>query len=100
MDQTKSDDAEPAVRSPGSLKVDLITNFSMRDCCIKCWDELEAPLRSCRPFIICTECGNERCPKATDHNLACTKSNEPGQAGSAFGGQGDRTGEATAKDSA
>jgi hypothetical protein len=25
-----------------------------------------------------------RCPRATDHNLACTNSNEPGQPGSRY----------------
>jgi hypothetical protein len=30
----------------------------------------------------CVKCGNKRCPHHTDHNLACTNSNEPGQAGS------------------
>jgi hypothetical protein len=31
---------------------------------------------------VCSVCGNKRCPKATDHVLACTGSNEPGQEGS------------------
>lgn len=31
------------------------------------------------------ECGNKRCPKATDHTLGCTRSNEPGQEGSIYG---------------
>lgn len=35
-------------------------------------------------MILCPECGNKRCPKATDHNLACTNSNEPGQKGSTW----------------
>lgn len=35
-------------------------------------------------FIVCETCGNKRCPHATDHNLACTGSNEPGQKGSAY----------------
>ena len=35
-------------------------------------------------FIVCPECGNKRCPKSTDHNLACTNSNEPGQEGSRY----------------
>jgi hypothetical protein len=37
-----------------------------------------------RRFIVCPDCGNKRCPKATDHDLACTKSNEPGQPGSVY----------------
>lgn len=36
-------------------------------------------------MILCLECGNKRCPKASDHRLACTKSNEVGQAGSVYG---------------
>lgn len=40
-------------------------------------------------MIVCPECGNKRCPKASDHRLACTRSNAPGQPGSIFGGQRD-----------
>ena len=35
-------------------------------------------------FVVCRICGNKRCPHATDHNLACTNSNEPGQKGSNY----------------
>ena len=35
-------------------------------------------------MIVCPECGNKRCPHATDHNLPCTNSNEPGQPGSRY----------------
>lgn len=35
-------------------------------------------------MIICPDCGNKRCPKATNHELACTGSNEPGQPGSRY----------------
>jgi hypothetical protein len=38
----------------------------------------------CRMFL-CPECGNKRCPRATDHREACTDSNDPGQAGSRYG---------------
>jgi hypothetical protein len=34
--------------------------------------------------IVCPECGNKRCPKASDHHNACTHSNEPGQPGSVY----------------
>lgn len=37
-----------------------------------------------RRMILCPDCGNKRCPKATDHKLACTHSNEPGQPGSRY----------------
>jgi Lar family restriction alleviation protein len=36
-------------------------------------------------MIVCPVCGNKRCPKATDHHLDCTGSNEPGQTGSVYG---------------
>lgn len=35
-------------------------------------------------MIVCLICGNKRCPKATDHNLECTNSNEPNQEGSRY----------------
>ena len=35
-------------------------------------------------MIVCELCGNKRCPHATDHNLACTNSNDPGQPGSRY----------------
>lgn len=35
--------------------------------------------------ILCPDCGNKRCPHATDHRLACTNSNERGQMGSRYG---------------
>ncbi|MBM4707954.1 hypothetical protein GS982_01190 [Rhodococcus hoagii] len=36
-------------------------------------------------MILCPECGNKRCPRATWHEQTCTGSNEPGQAGSSYG---------------
>lgn len=49
---------------------------------------LKCPCAACRPnqlgMIVCAECGNKRCPKATDHELACTRSNRPGQIGSSW----------------
>lgn len=35
-------------------------------------------------MILCPTCGNKRCPKASDHRLACTGSNNPGQPGSIY----------------
>jgi len=32
----------------------------------------------------CELCGNKRCPHHSDHTLACTRSNEPGQKGSVY----------------
>jgi hypothetical protein len=58
-------------------------------CCSKCEEKALAHLTRVeqmfkRTFIVCTLCGNKRCPKATDHELACTNSNEPGQPGSRY----------------
>lgn len=39
---------------------------------------------SATKMILCPECSNKRCPKASDHHLACTGSNEPGQPGSIY----------------
>lgn len=35
-------------------------------------------------MFLCSKCGNKRCPRATDHRLFCTNSNEPGQPGSNY----------------
>ncbi len=37
-----------------------------------------------RMMILCSKCGNKRCPHATDHELDCTGSNDPGQKGSVY----------------
>lgn len=61
----------------------------IQDCnaCFTCLtgkrDAFGAPLTASR-MILCPTCGNKRCPKATDHRLDCTGSNEPGQAGSRY----------------
>ena len=46
--------------------------------CIRARDEIRVFM------VLCPECGNKRCPKASDHELACTGSNDPGQAGSVY----------------
>ncbi len=50
-------------------------------CCRKCIKERgEVAVH----MVLCPTCGNKRCPKATDHKLDCTNSNESGQAGSDY----------------
>ena len=39
---------------------------------------------SATKMILCPDCGNKRCPKASDHRLDCTGSNEQGQAGRVY----------------
>lgn len=72
---------------------DAIFNTSklkQRESCGKCYTCLEnevtefgIPVVATR-MILCPTCGNKRCPRATDHELACTNSNEPGQPGSNY----------------
>lgn len=35
-------------------------------------------------MIVCQNCGNKRCPHASDHRHACTGSNDVGQSGGAY----------------
>jgi hypothetical protein len=54
----------------------------------RCW------CHTCRPIDyrdpdsvymrLCPNCGNKRCPRATNHEYACTNSNEPNQPGSKY----------------
>ena len=36
-------------------------------------------------MILCPDCGNKRCPRASHHDHTCTRSNASGQAGSVYG---------------
>jgi hypothetical protein len=47
--------------------------------CIDCRGD-----RPLGPMVLCPECGNKRCPKASHHGNDCTGSNEPGQEGSVY----------------
>ena len=51
-------------------------------CCHVCFDKSGQTFLD--RMILCSECGNKRCPKATNHALPCTNSNNPNQAGSVF----------------
>lgn len=44
-------------------------------------ETLEFPDNFSRPFIVCPQCGNKRCPKAFWHGNMCSGSNDPGQRG-------------------
>jgi flavoprotein len=35
-------------------------------------------------MVLCSTCGNKRCPHAAHHDNTCTGSNEPGQPGSDY----------------
>jgi len=51
-------------------------------CCHACFKASGAILMT--RMILCPTCGNKRCPRASDHRLECTDSNEPGQTGSVY----------------
>lgn len=84
-EQVKSARAETARR---------LLSSPLSRCCSSCVTDLHTVLRDriydvpelmmVNTMIVCSECGNKRCPKATDHRLTCTRSNEPGQAGSRY----------------
>lgn len=61
----------------------------VRLCCRKHWRESTRGV----PFVqvmqlpmpyACSVCGNKRCPHATNCELSCTNSNDPGQPGSDY----------------
>jgi len=61
--------------------------------CVNSRIELNANLAFHQTFVgpsvpgwryACEICGNKRCPHHSDHTLACTDSNEPGQPGSLY----------------
>lgn len=59
----------------------LLKRKSSDPCCWRCLGESG---EICTFMILFKECGNKRCPKATDHTLECTNSNEPNQKGSIY----------------
>jgi len=68
----------------GVVYIEVDINFPFKSGC---------PCRHCqkvdvygeRWMILCPECGNKRCPKASHHGWDCTNSNATGQHGSVWG---------------
>jgi len=58
-------------------------------CCRLCFNKSGSLLLD--RMILCSECGNKRCPKATHHELQCTNSNAPNQAESIYNTPPQRT---------
>lgn len=61
------------------------------DCCWRCntltypmTQDFSVQMLHTSRMILCSDCGNKRCPKASDHRLGCTSSNEPDQPGSVY----------------
>lgn len=92
MDETKQI-AKEAAKSFFSVPLWIRRLINPRCECHRCIKEKKLtggemfgtslPLSSCK-MILCPTCGNKRCPHASDHRLACTGSNEPGQKGSVY----------------
>ncbi len=54
--------------------------------CFECASELsDFNTAALTKIYLCPQCGNKRCPHATDHRLVCTNNNESGQLGSRYG---------------
>ena len=70
--------ATTTTHSPHYLQITAANERPQSPPC--CW--------ACSPnypgMIVCSDCGNKRCPRASDHRLACSGSNEPGQPGSIY----------------
>ena len=49
-----------------------------------CWRCLKERNEDVKWMVVCPLCGNKRCPRASNHDYACTGSNEPGQPGSLY----------------
>jgi len=75
----------PPLPSEDPIATGLVAKYKCW--CYNCLSEIKnnngLPITA-STFIVCPTCGNKRCPKATDHNLTCTQSNELGQPGSRY----------------
>ena len=65
-------------------ETDEFGNKLINNChCHKC-NPIDASKPDTMFMRLCPDCGNKRCPKASDHNNPCTNSNEPNQEGSIY----------------
>lgn len=60
----------------------ILSTLPEEEDCKNCHVCLEGQVRDW--MILCPTCRNKRCPKASNHILECTNSNEPGQEGSVY----------------
>jgi hypothetical protein len=60
-----------------------------RYCCHSCFKTSGGVMLD--RMIVCPDCGNKRCPKASNHALKCTNSNDPNQVGSIYTAPPQRT---------
>ena len=98
----KTDCQQPASSQPVAVPDEITVSMAPHSQYAKGWNACRSAMLSaaqkpecwchtCRPvnlddmrMVLCPDCGNKRCPRANDHRNACTGSNEPGQAGSAY----------------
>lgn len=93
---TQSNTMSAAIRNRASMSteppgfIEAMKSYcgSCHRCLNKKTGDWVLPLTSLQ-MVVCSECGNKRCPKATSHELNCTRSNEPGQIGSIYGGNNE-----------
>lgn len=65
-------------------ETDEFGNKLINNChCHKC-NPIDATKPDTMYMRLCPNCGNKRCPRASDHNNPCTNSNEPNQEGSIY----------------
>jgi hypothetical protein len=64
----------------------LKAKFETENCnnCNNCWKCLEGKTITASRMILCPICMYKRCPKASDHHLTCTNSNDSNQPGSVY----------------
>jgi hypothetical protein len=67
-----------------------------RYCCHSCFKTSGGVMLD--RMIVCPTCGNKRCPKASDHTLQCTNSNDLNQVGSIYTHPPQRTWRGLAKE--
>lgn len=82
--------SRPALSAAGGPSASIAIANTSACQCLRCLREREERVENGWPvevtrMVLCVKCGCKRCPHATDHNYACTDSNEPGQLGSAYG---------------
>jgi hypothetical protein len=69
------------------MSVDIISILE-RQSNLKCWCQecckKETGEYNATRVVVCPDCGNKRCPRATNHELECTNSNDVGQKGSMY----------------
>jgi len=66
-----------------AFHTEMLQHLNLKCWCYNCYMEQSGDLFR-QIMHLCPDCGNKRCPRATDHNLECTGSNKPNQKGSIY----------------